>query len=221
MKGRWKIIIPIGILFFPLLIFFFFKFGTTQHYNSLPFYGEKSVAPGGTDTLYATLPEFSFIDQNGNPFTSAELQGHIAVFNILSTSKPDAAKLLTQAMSIVESYFKIKENKDLLVITLTADPDFDSPETLKTFAQGMDAGSEGWFYLTGNKAELYEFANKSLLFECNAENKPFSEDYTFRLIDREGRLRGKGYNGLNQKDMDKVIDDIVALTWEYNNRPQN
>ena len=221
MNRRWKIIIPIGILVFPLVIYFFFRFGTTQHYNTLPIYGEKSVPPGGTDTLYSTLPEFSFTDQNGDPFTSDDLKGHIAVFNILSTSKPDAAKLLTQAMAIVGSYFDIKENDNLLIISLTADPDFDNPQTLKTFAEGMDANTDRWYFLTGNKAALYEFSNKGLGFECTAENKPFSENYTFRLVDREGRIRGKGYDGLNQKDMDKVIDDIVALTWEYNNQPQN
>ena len=220
MKGRWKIIIPIGILILPLAIFLFFKLGTKQHYNPIPIYGERSVSPGGTDTLFHTLPEFNFTDQNGAAFTNRNMEGKIAVVNILSTSKPDAAKYLTQALNIVDSYFEdTGTGEEVIVISLTGDPDRDNPESLKTFAEGMEANTDSWFFLSGNKADLFEFANKGLLFECSAENKPFSEDYTFRLIDKEGRIRGMEYNGLNQKDMDKVIDDIKALQWEYNNPP--
>lgn len=219
MKERWKIIIPVGILIFPLSIFLFFKLGTKQFYNPLPTYGEKSVSPGGTDSLLYKIPDFNFTDQNGTPFGKKDLMGKITVLNVLSTSKPDAATLMTKAMNIVNSYYEETEDIEVLCVSLTADPDRDTPEILKNFAAGLEATSPRWHFLTGNKAELLEFADKGLWFECTAENKPFSEDYTFRLIDKEGKVRGTGYDGLNQKDMDKIIDDIKALKWEYNNPP--
>ena len=104
------------------------------------------------------------------------------------------------------------------LISLTADPSYDSPEILRLYGERYGADGRRWWFLTGAKAEVYRMAEKDLLFSVmdTGDSNPRLEDRfihsgTFVILDRRARMRAV----VQGEDQD-ALDRIAALVSQLN-----
>jgi len=210
----------IAVLVIPSVLYIALTTGK-HNIKPLPYLGVKTpvtnVIEGKTtvDTIYHAIPEFSFTDQTGKTFGSADLENKIYVANFFFTSCPTICKEMQSLMKTI--YDRFEQFQDVRFVSFTVDPDNDTPEVLAQFADRLNVKPEKWHFLTGEKEKIYTLANSFLLnaSEDAAAEGGFLHSDMVVLIDRKKNIRGV-YEGTDVKDMKRAIDEVKTLIAEYN-----
>jgi protein SCO1/2 len=207
-KTRGRIIL---IIFLVLPILWVFLWRSTEYgYKKLPIYSDIVFG----DTIPFTIDEFSFYDQEGNVFTRDSLKNRIYVANFFFTTCPDVCPQMNNNVKYLTQHFK--DNDGLIFLSHTVNPSNDSVEVLNGYAKKVDATYGQWYFLTGNKLEIYQLAMnnyKAAAVEELTENT-FIHSEKLALVDRDYRIRGF-YEGRDFQDIQKLKDDIKILFKEY------
>jgi len=205
-------------LIWPLLAMLFFTACNNKvKETKLPIYGERqpiTKTVGGkqvTDTIYATIPPFSFVDQNRETISGKNLDGKIYVADFFFTSCPSICPTMQRNML---SVFKAYQGKpDFKLVSFTIDPRHDTIPVLKEYAEKLGAKADQWYFLLGKKEEVYQLAEKNYLVSV-AESKETPGGYVHQgwlvLVDKKGRVRG-AYDGTNEKQVQQLIVDVKLL----------
>jgi protein SCO1/2 len=142
------------------------------------------------------LPNFNLTNQNNEPITLASLQGKVWIADVIFTRCPGPCAKMTRELAKLQA--ALPAGGDARLVTLTSDPEFDTPAKLKEYAKKFGADLDRWSFLTGNKPELRSLAVNDFKFVV-LEKKPgdrevpedlFVHSTWFVLVDRQGRLRG-------------------------------
>ncbi len=160
-----------------------------------------------TDTIYQTIPKFSFIDQYGDSVNNKTLDGNIYVADFFFTTCPSICPVMHRNMLPV--YKEFKNVGDFKIISHTIDPKHDSVAVLKKYADNLGVTGKNWLFLQGQKEETYKLA-KSYMVEAREGNV---HDGYFILIDKQKRIRGS-YLGTDPKEVTRMIADIKTLQAE-------
>lgn len=209
-KSRKKIVFYLG--FFVLL--------TVGFYYTL-----KAVLPGFGERRFQVLnyvKPFSFTNQDGEEVTQQDVQGKVYVAEYFFSTCPGICPIMNNNMKTV--YEKYKNNNNFLILSHTVDPDTDTPERLKFYADSMGVATSKWWFLTGKKDSLYHAARVSYLLDdpqnhsVNIEEQ-FLHTQFFALVDKNGKVRRKIYDGLKKKEVKELIEDIQILLDEDENAP--
>lgn len=165
-----------------------------------------------TDTVYATIPDFKFVNQYADTITAKSLDGKIYVADFFFTTCPSICPVMHRNMLNV--YKEFKDDGDFRIISHTIDPKYDTIPVLKRYADKMGITGNCWWLLHGNKGDTYNIA-KSYLQTVQEKNPAgqFIHDGFFILIDKQKRIRGT-YEGTDPKEVDKLIADIKILKAE-------
>lgn len=189
-------------------------------YKKLPYIGNHkldTVIIGGKtriDTLWHTIPNFRFINQEGKIITEQDVKGKIYVVDFFFTTCPTICPAMSDEMFRIGQAFADEPN--VLLLSHTVDPDTDRPEQLKAYAQKFGLPPNKWLFLTGDKADLYRIARKGYLLEASIGSggpTDFIHTQNFALIDYNRRIRGI-YDGLDKNEIDMLIKDIRSLLIE-------
>lgn len=228
-KNIKKVGILIGILAVPTFIFVFLKF-FGQNYYKLPYLMPEidetgQVIVNGVDTVFHKIPAYELIDQNGAKFSSAQTKGKIYVADFFFTRCGSICPKLSTNLSRVQSIFSADPN--VIIVSHSVDPKHDSSSVLKKYAQKYDAKSGKWYFLTGDKATIYNIAIKGYKLPAadasEYDKKIRSIDETFihseklLLIDKEGYIRGI-YDGTYSPDVERLIAEIKVLSEIYKSK---
>ena len=157
------------------------------------------------------VPEFSFIDQNGNTVTETTVNNKIYIVDFFFTSCPSICIDLTNNLKEVQSTFI--NNDDVLILSHSVDPKVDNVERLQKYASINNIKDEKWFLLTGpieetiRMAQLGYFAIASV---PNHDENSLIHTENVILIDRNRQIRGI-YNGTSPLETSYLIDDINKL----------
>lgn len=184
-------------------------------FRVLPVYGQR--AEGNTtkaDGNYHVIDRFELIDQQGQRFTNEQLRGRIYVADFFFANCRDICPAMTNQMARV--YKEYKANKEICFVSHTVDPSRDTVAALAAYAQLHDAEYGKWYFLTGEKADIYKLARNSYLLsatEGDGGTNDFVHTQNFALIDTLGRIRGF-YDGTDSVEIDKLILDIRELMKE-------
>jgi protein SCO1 len=206
------------IILVPATIYYIMTLGK-HNMLSLPFYGEReaiTVILDGktkTDTIYHTIPDFEFINQNGDTITSADFDEFIYVTNFFFTSCPTICPKMSAGMLHVQE--KLKDFKQVKFLSHTVDPERDTVEALAEYAQRVHAG-ERWQFVTGDKREIYEIAVRGYLVPVEEDVLApggFLHSEQFVMVDKKGRIRGF-YDGTSITELNRLIDEIKVLIAE-------
>tara|TARA_B100001996_G_scaffold362922_1_gene330796 strand:+ start:375 stop:1016 length:642 start_codon:yes stop_codon:yes gene_type:complete len=158
-----------------------------------------------------TVPDFSFIDQNGNTVSEKTVEGKIYVVDFFFTSCPSICIDLTNNLKEVQSAFI--DNENVLILSHSVDPKIDNIERLKKYADINNINNEKWFLLTGpiediiRMAQLGYFAIASI---PNHNDNSLIHTENVILIDKNRKIRGI-YNGTSMLETSYLIDDINKL----------
>lgn len=238
MKRFGKAGILIATLVLPALIFLFLKFFGQNHFvlpRYIPLIDSTTNEPiirkienpkkgqPEIDTVFRTIPSFSFIDQNNQVFTNEKTKGKIYVSNFIFTRCGLICPKVTNQLARVQDAFLDK--KDILFVSHTVDPQYDTPEILKKYASKNEAIDGKWYFVTGKKADLYNMALKGYfvpISDASVYNKAITKpDEAFIhsekmiLVDKEGVIRGF-YDGTDSKDVDRLMVEIKILLYSEN-----
>ena len=178
----------------------------------LPIFGQRDVI--GADTVYHTISKFSFVDQDSAIITNETFKDKIYVADFFFTSCRTICPIMKTQMLRV--YQATKEMPDILILSHTIDPEFDTVALLRDFAQRLDVESKRWHFVTGVKDSIYKVAQTSYFataIEDKTEPDGFIHSGAFLLIDKKGRIRGK-YDGTLEEEVNRLISDIKRLRRE-------
>jgi cytochrome oxidase Cu insertion factor (SCO1/SenC/PrrC family) len=161
-------------------------------------------APAVMEPGKEVLP-FTLTAQDGEPFDSTSLAGKVWLGSVFFSNCPGPCFRENQAVADI---LREIDDPDLMSISLTCDPDNDTPDVLRRYADRFEADPARWKFLTGDFAVIRKVANESFLLP--AEVGVHSERGV--VFDRQGRLRGSYH--LLQEDrvelLKKLIRDVLA-----------
>ncbi len=188
----------------------------------LPVYGDRQpitkTVDGKqvTDTVYATIPPFSFVDQERQTITEKNLDGKIYVADFFFTSCPSICPTMQRNMLTVAKAYAGKA--DFKLVSFTIDPRHDTIPVLKTYAEKLGAKPDQWYFLLGKKEDVYQLAEKNYLVSVSEDKQAaggFVHQGWLVLVDKKGRVRG-AYDGTDKKQVDQLIVDVKVLMDEEN-----
>lgn len=170
--------------------------------------GPKNSAKDVDDNL--VVPSFEFMNQNGEPFGTKDLEGQLWVANMIFTRCPTVCPTMTPNFTVLQNTLA-EEGLDVRLVSFTVDPEFDNPERLKKYGENNGADFNRWTFVTGyNLEEMEAFALEA--FKAAVMEIPESEDIMhstkFYLVNEEGKVIN-WYDGLTP-DPDPIIKDIKA-----------
>lgn len=143
---------------------------------------------------YGTLPQFSLQNQFGETFTQSELRGRVVVVDFIFTSCPDVCPLLTEQLSGLRK--QLPAGSALSFVSFSVDPEHDTPERLKAFAQQHGANVDHWWFLTGPLQQVRAVVTTGFKQAMEAQPvKPGAPRNVlhgthFVLVDGQGEIRG-------------------------------
>ena len=189
MNFNTRLKIYIGIAIF-LIITFFVK--DSQPSQQLPKIG--------------SIPQFEFIDSDGNTVTLDNLKRKVWVADFIFTTCTMACPMMTGNMNLVHK--KFKKNDDVRLVSISVYPEYDTPDVLKEYASQYDADTEKWLFLTGDESSVKNIIKDG--FKIGDFEEIIFHSEKFALVDKNGTIRAY-YNGMKSEDMKQLKKDINAL----------
>lgn len=152
-----------------------------------------------------------FLDQSGKEVKLSNFKGKIVLMSFIMTSCPNKkCDLITLQLLRTQFLLIDKLGKDFFLVSVSIDPEKDTPEVLKEYAKKFKADPEGWFFITGSSE-----ATDRLRKKYNVEWK-ISPDGTRRhrvvmvVLDQKGETAFV-YNDYNYDTL-KMADEISNLS---------
>ncbi len=171
----------------------------------------ETTEPGASDfPVDRPIRPFLLTNQFGRPMTAGSLRGRVTVFDVIFTQCSGQCHQLSLQMREIQK--QLPAGMPAQLMSLTADPEFDTPEVLEKYGRRYGYRTNNWFFLTGPKQDVYQLAIKELLF--SVVEKPevprstiddrFIHTTAYALVDRRGHLRG-----VVQGELTNAVAEIV------------
>jgi cytochrome oxidase Cu insertion factor (SCO1/SenC/PrrC family) len=121
--------------------------------------GDEAAAEAKARTYFT---DREVIDQNGRPlrFYSDVLKDRVVLINFIFTNCPDACPMMTQKLIQVRKLLDDSVKDDIWFVSLSIDPERDTPEAMKAFAEKQGVDEHRWIFVTGEKANLDHIVKK-------------------------------------------------------------
>ncbi len=210
-------LVLVCILLVPVLIFMFLRGFGTNTYDIPIYYQTGTDNPFKecpiTDTTQHYIPDFTFVNQEGNPVGKTQMEGKITIVDFFFTSCPSICPVMSQEMERVNDMFRDEPRVQILSISI--DPEFDTPEILKEYADDHNAVAGKWDFLSGGKLETYQLAKCGFVIPAldgNGVPDDFAHSDKFTLVDEKGRIRGY-YSGTSREDVDLLMLEAKILLY--------
>jgi protein SCO1 len=176
-----------------------------------------------TDSIWHKTQNITLVNQLGDTVSLYNIQGKIIVADLFFTSCRGICPRLTQNMSKMQQSFlrggdprRAPDSSVVQFLSFSIDPQTDSVQRLKDYADKFNANHDSWWFLTGDRKKIYDFVFEELKVDKYSE-EPISPDFAhtnrFILIDRDKYVRGY-YNGLDSASLKKLAEDIGLLMLE-------
>jgi protein SCO1/2/putative membrane protein len=167
------------------------------------------------EDLDLPLPDFSLIDQDGRTVTRSGLAGKVWIVSFFFTRCATVCPQVTATMAQLQKDLSGREG--VVLVSLTVDPEHDTPAVLKQYAAAHGAESKRWWFVTGEEAEVYRLIQTGFALAVaqnqGAGRTPGNEvTHSTRLavVDRLGHVRAY-FEGRYQDQQGRPIHELAAL----------
>lgn len=162
-----------------------------------------------------SVPDFAFVDQNGQPLAKRDLAGAVWVANFIFTRCPSACPMLTAKFKALQS--ELGDLPGVRFVSISVDPEHDTPEVLAAYAKRFGADTQRWSFVTGPLAEVEKTVVRGFKIHVG-KPQPNDTDPTlvdimhgehFVLIDQNGQIRG--YYRSEKPELEELKSDLRKL----------
>jgi protein SCO1 len=157
-------------------------------------------------------PGFALTTQDGARFSLHDLRGKVVALTFIYASCADTCPLLTAKMAALQTRLGADFGPRVFFVSITVDPERDTPSALKHYARGHGADLRGWAFLTGAPAEIQEVAKRYGVYYKKSARGEVDHTFLTSLVDSRGILRVQ-YLGV-RFDPDEMLRDLQSLMRE-------
>jgi protein SCO1/2 len=154
-------------------------------------------------------PDFTLTSQDGAPVSLHDFRGKVVAVTFIYTYCPDLCPMLTANMAHVQDKLGSAFGPSVAFVSITVDPEHDTPEVLKQYAQDFGADLDGWAFLTGDPTIIREVGRKYGIFARKVAKGDVDHTFLTSLIDPTGTLRVQ-YLGV-RFDLEEFRGDLLSL----------
>jgi cytochrome oxidase Cu insertion factor (SCO1/SenC/PrrC family)/uncharacterized membrane protein YozB (DUF420 family) len=173
---------------------------------------QRAPSGGGVEDVVFPLPDFTLTERSGREVRKSDLAGKVWVASFIFTRCTGPCPHVTATMARLQDDFA--GDPDVRLVTFTVDPEHDTPEVLRKYADGHGADPERWLFLTGPEADVYGLLGKKGFMvgaekNTDADATPgtaVTHDTHLAVVDQRGRIRGYFSGKAEQSDPESVAD---------------
>ena len=170
------------------------------------------------------VPKFELLNQDNLKISNETYKGKVYVLEFFFSTCPSICPKMNQSMLQIEKTFF--GNPNFGIVSITIDPEHDTPAVLKAHREFLGVKSSNWNFLTGDKTYIFDLSNKGFNLYAGQNNKAqggFEHSGLFALVDRKGNIRCRKdefgnpilyYYGLEKKGVRDIQQDIAILLKE-------
>ncbi len=169
--------------------------------------------------VYGPIADFTLTNQNSQPISLADLRGHVWVADVIFTRCAGSCPQMTRQMRALQQ--ALPTDSDVRLVTLTTDPQFDTPAVLARYAERFGADPTRWMFLTGTKKQIARLAVGSLKLsalpkgaaERTSPADLFVHSTIFVVVGKHAQLRGvfeTTGEGVNPRQVEPSILEAVS-----------
>lgn len=192
---------------------------TLPYYDSAEF-SPKWLKPESEELhTFHTVSDFSFLNQDGVLISQKDIENKLYVASFFFTSCPGICPKMRSQLAKVQQAFL--NDSQVKIISHSIQPENDSVEVLKKYANDNGVISNQWHLVTGDRDKIYEIARQDYFASEDlgefVSNNDFLHTENLVLVDYNRQIRGI-YNGLNKTSVKHLIEDIKILKVEQGNK---
>jgi len=186
--------------FFSQILFFavFFCVGLAYFY--------KPVEPL---PVIGQIADFHLLNSDGKMVSLKDLKNKVWVADFIFTTCGGICPTMTAHMAQLHRSYVLVD--DVRLVSISVNPENDTPEVLKAYAKKFKANTGRWLFLTGPLADIQKLAVGS--FKLGKIDEPVFHSSYFTLVDRQGRIRGY-YDGMDKEKLARLFKDIAVVLRE-------
>lgn len=178
------------------------------HLNE-PFGMGATVTP--KNPILSVVPDFSLVESNGRTITREDMLGRYWIASFIFTRCATSCPMAVTELADLQT----KLPDEVQLVSISVDPEYDSPEVLSEYAERVGANVDRWLFLTGDKDDIYSYIREGfhLAVQENTNGEPgweVTHSPRFALVDPKGRVRGY-YESSDADDILRLLDDVTRL----------
>jgi len=145
-------------------------------------------------------------DSTGQPFSSSALAGKVWVADFIYTNCPAECPMMSSTMHVVAK--KLQGQNDVRIVSISVDPERDTPAALNEFAKRYGGATEQWTFLTGSPQTVHTVAYTT--FHVGDVLGKIEHSTKFVVVDKRGVIRGY-YSSTDEEGIATMLKDISVL----------
>ena len=218
-----KILVLLILLAVPTALYYLLKEKGKNRYRPLPIFGQKKVASTFhtrfgkqiPDTIYHEIRDFKLVNQDGDTVSFPADSNQITVVNFFYSRCPSFCSNMNKEMARVAAFYN--KNRLMRFISISVDPEYDTPAVLSGYSRPLIAQNEKWDFLTGDKELIYSIAKKDFMVDAlrdTTQKVNFIHSPMLILVDPQKRIRGYYDSTGGNDQIQMLIDEIKVLITE-------
>lgn len=172
--------------------------------------------PASDIPVYGEVPAFSLTESSGRTLSRDDLLGRPWIADFIFTRCSGTCPVMTSSMSgLHEAFAEARDVNELRFVSFTVDPEWDTPEVLRSYAEGVAADPERWLFLTGDRDAIYALSQQGFHLGAGDDvaTSEIMHSTRFVLVDRAGRIRGY-YDGTVPEEVAQLAKDARVVARE-------
>lgn len=161
------------------------------------------------------VPDFTLTNQFHEEISRDDLLGYFWIVNFIFTNCGGTCPVMTFQMHSLQN--EISSELPVRFVSITVDPERDTPDVLHAYAEEAGADQSRWFFLTGETEKIYNLAREGFLLGVDPEGgtlrEPIMHSQRFVLVDADGMIRGY-YDGFDEEQVNLLNRDLYILLGE-------
>jgi len=159
-----------------------------------------------------SVSDFSLVDASGKPVRLADLEGKVWIASFIFTHCAGSCPIMVHHLARLQNELPARD--DLRIVSVSVDPERDTPEVLAKYATNNGADRTRWLFLTGDKQLIYRLAHEAFRLSVDesagTQDEPILHSTKLVLVDRNGVVRGY-YDGTDVETQKQLVRDVNRL----------
>lgn len=170
---------------------------------------------------YGEAPDFQLTERSGQLISRADLAGRVWVADFIFTRCQGMCPMLSTRMAFLQQHLQETSGRAVQLISFSVDPEWDTPERLREYAERYHADANRWLFVTGPTQTVTRLITEGFHLGLtpapsesqSAATEPIIHSDRLMLVDPALRIRGY-YHGMEQESFDQLVRDVGALRRE-------